>query len=318
MKKTILTIVSILVAVSFAAADEDGGYAGVFLQLPVQARPAGMGGAYIGVSDDASGQLYNPAGAAGIVSRSLTSSYRAMKLDRSLGFISVIFPTKLESSLGFSWLFAGYGEIARRNTSGQDLGTTISSSEHNFGVSFAKSFVPYFMAGTKINYYYKKVGDLSANSVGINLGAMLLVDSLFEYGTMESKPITDIRLGLVVNHFAAKYPWSNESGSLSATQDDKFPLTIGAGISARTINQKLLLAADIEKNSKQSPFFRFGGEYNLIEKLLIRTGLNNGVITAGMGYEVLFSNLRLTINYAFSDDRVDEGADHIVGFDLRF
>ena len=39
-----------------------GGYPGAYMELTVEPRPAAMGGAYIAVSDDAAGQLFNPAG----------------------------------------------------------------------------------------------------------------------------------------------------------------------------------------------------------------------------------------------------------------
>ena len=96
---------------NMVAADENGGYAGAFLKLPVEARPAAMGGAYIGVSDDAAGQLHNPAGIQSIEKKIFTSSYRAMGQGRKLGFLSLILPTRGESALGFSWLYAGYGCI---------------------------------------------------------------------------------------------------------------------------------------------------------------------------------------------------------------
>ncbi|SYZ73895.1 conserved hypothetical protein [Candidatus Zixiibacteriota bacterium] len=297
---------------------EDGGYAGAFLQMSVQARPAAMGGAYIGYSDDAAGQLYNPAGIASVTQKTFTSAYRMMKLDRKLGFVSMLFPTRLESALGFSWVYAGYGSLAERNTSGQDLGTTIGSNEHDFAISFAKHFLPALNVGTKLNYYYKTLGDQNANSVGINLGIMIMADSLFPYGYMDKKPITDIRIGLVVDHIAAKYPWNGASNSLSATQNDKFPVTFGLGVSGRTINRQLLILADLEKNTKQSAKFRFGGEFDMKNNFKLRAGLNNGILTAGMGYKFMMKSFALQFDYAFLAERTDEGSDHLFGFSLIF
>ncbi len=208
-----LILIGTLAQAAFAAS-EDGGYAGAFLQVAIQARPAGMGGAFLAIPNDPAAQLYNPAGMATTQKRTFSSSYRMMKLDRKLGFITFAIPTKLQSSMAISWLYAGYGEVTARNASGQDLGTTVSSNEHDFGLTFAKQFTPFLNIGTKLNYYYKKVAGLKANSVGINIGTMITVDSMLAYRSMDNKPITDITFGLVLNHLSAKYPWTAQGRAI--------------------------------------------------------------------------------------------------------
>jgi hypothetical protein len=320
MKKIIITIfaIGLFGLPNLFAETEDGGYAGAFLKMAILARPTAMGSAYIGVSDDVAGQLYNPSGTVAISQKVFASSYRLMKLDRKLGFVSFIIPTRRESCLGISWLYAGYGEVMQRNNSGLELGSTISSNEHVFGVTFAKQFAPAFGAGTKVNYYYKRLGDVSANSIGINFGMMLYIDSLMPIGAMQNKPVTDIKLGLILNHLSATYGWKSEGEALSATQNDKFPFVVGVGGSCRLLKRMFLIAADLEKNEKQSLVARLGGEYTMKKGLLLRTGLNDGALTAGMGYTFSFGSYSLLFNYAFSADRADEGNDHVVSLDLRF
>ncbi|MBN2226368.1 MAG: PorV/PorQ family protein [candidate division Zixibacteria bacterium] len=325
MKKHMYIIVLLLVCAgqsAFAEA-EDGGYAGSFLKMAVQARPAAMGGAYYGLSNDAAGQLFNPAGLTEINKVTVASSYRVMDLDRKLGLISVLVPTRLQSTLGISWLYAGYGEVMARNSSGRELGRTISDNEHVFGATFSKQFLPAFSMGVKLNYLYKKLDVVSANSIGINGGAMLLIDSLFEYGTMEDKPITDIHVGIVVKNLGAKYSWTtnkywDQYGGTGATQDDKFPVMLGAGVSARMFQKDLLVLVDVEKNFEQALVARFGGEYTLRDRYFLRGGLNEGIITAGFGFLQEFENFAFCFDYAFSADRVDEGSDHIVSLNVMF
>jgi hypothetical protein len=319
MKKSII-IAGILVVsagLQLAAESEDGGYAGAFLKMAVEARPTAMGGAYIAVSDDPAGQLHNPAGTAAITKKVFTSSYRAMKLGRSLGFLSVVFPARLESVLGLSWLYAGYGEVEEREANSFATGKMVSSSEHVFAINFAKKFVPYLSLGTKLNYYHKNVADLTSNSIGINLGAVFYIDSLFEYGVMEGKFLTDIRGGFVIENAAAKYVWEYEEVALAPSQTDDFPIVVGFGASGRTLDRNLLFALDIVKNARQDALIRFGAEYNFDNMFLIRSGLDDGVITAGAGFKFEVQSLTFSINYAFSDDRVGEGSDHIITFDIN-
>ena len=338
MKKTVIFI-SLLLLIGSAAlkAETQGGFAGSFLDMPVDARTAAMGGAFNAVSDDGAAMLYNPAGIQTTTDKVFTSSYRAMKLDRKLGFISLILPTHGESSLGFSWIYAGYGDVDKRNINGQLTGESISSNEHDFAVSFAKRFLPYLAVGTRLNYYTKSMGDLNASSVGVNIGGLLYVDSLFRYGEMEDKFITDITAGLVLKNFAAKYPWESQSTGLAATQSDKFPISLGIGGSFKTLKRKLLIASDFEvqvktvewdvsssegtttnKETYTDAFVRVGGEYKVMDKLLLRTGLNNGTFTAGAGFLFKLSSSTLQFNYAFSSDKADEGEDHVVTLGIRF
>lgn len=331
----VLSVLLMLSAANLSAETENGGYAGAFVKIPVEARSAGMGGAYIGVSDDAAGQLHNPAGIQSITTKVFTSSYRAMGQDRKLGFLSLAIPTRGESILGFSWLYAGYGEVEGRDNSGYATGEMISSNEHDFAISFAKRFEPFFALGTKLNYYHKKHVDLSVGSIGIDLGALFFIDSLLEYGSMEGKLITDIRGGLAVKHIAAKYIWETEGTGLAPSQTDDFATFIGIGGSCRTLDRKLLIAADLELIAARFPdpdeeaefedritsndmLFQMGGEYSFENKYFLRAGLNDGVLTTGAGFKYKFNSATLMINYAFSGDRVGEGDDHIITLDVSF
>ncbi len=319
MKKIFLLFgfISLLTA-GIVHAEEDGGYAGAFLRVPLQPRAAAMGGAYIGLSDDAAGQMFNPAGITAITSFDFSSAYRVMKLDRTLGYVSLIIPTRLQSALGVSWIYAGSGDVERRSNSGYLTGGSISSNSHAFSVTFAKQFLPALGAGARLNYYIKSFDELNANSIGINLGLMLSVDSLFEFGEMEEKPINEIKIGLIVQNLAAKYSWDKESAGLQTSTDDEFPVEFGIGASCRTLHRNLLFVADARKSDKQSLVFRAGGEYRIHQNVDLRAGLDDGRFTAGAGFRVPLGTNMMSIDYAFSMDHADEGDDHIFGLSFRF
>jgi len=332
MKKIIIYIsaAAFLITPFVSAESEYGGYAGAHMKLSVEARPTAMGGAYIGISDDAAGQLYNPAGVVGAAERTFSSAYRAMTLDRSMGYISFLMPTRKESALRISWQFVGSGSVDIRNRNGRNMGISMSSNEHIFAITFAKQFLPFLGLGTKLNYYLKGGGtvnfdegvlnSLNSTSIGINLGALLYVDSLFEYGTMEGRLINDIKIGLVVENLAARYNWSsNDNVGLVAAPEDVFPIIAGAGLSFRTFQRNLLVAFDLEKVEKRDVQVKFGGEYKYDNRFALRTGFDDGIFTAGLGYKFdLGENNFLEFDYAFSSSRVDEGDDHLFGFHYRF
>ena len=113
----------LLLGVSAAmAADGSGGDAAAFLQVPIGARPAAMGGAYISISNDGAASFYNPAGLSGLKKSLFSSSYRLMELDRKLGYVAGVFPAKGQAAIGINWLYAGSGTVEARNSDARPAG----------------------------------------------------------------------------------------------------------------------------------------------------------------------------------------------------
>ncbi|MDH4155724.1 MAG: PorV/PorQ family protein [candidate division Zixibacteria bacterium] len=320
---TVLLI--ILGAVPTMAEDGDGGWAGAFYYVPIGARPAAMGGAYLAVSDDGAGPLYNPAGLANITNIRFATAYRLMKLDRQLGYATFVVPTRGNSALGVHYLYAGDKGLKARDTNGRELGWEINKNDHDFSVFFAKRFEKLFAVGIKANYLHATFAEMSAFTVSFDFGAMLYLSELVDREKRDLVPIQDIQVGLTVRRIGAKYRWTNEdylakytTSALSSEQDDTIPWEIGLGGAALFFDRKLLVAADILKNIKQSPFLHAGAEYRLYPEFAVRGGYSDGRLTAGTGYLFRLAGKTITIDYAFSTDKADEGSEHIFSFDLLY
>ena len=61
---TIMLVALLLGLFATVFAEENGGYAGAYLQLSMNPRATGMGNAYTAVSDDISAVFFNPGAAA--------------------------------------------------------------------------------------------------------------------------------------------------------------------------------------------------------------------------------------------------------------
>jgi len=308
-----------------SAQEADGGYAGSFLQVPIGARPAAMGGAYIGVSDDPAGALYNPAGMSAITESVFGTSYRAMGQDRTLGYATVIFPVRGQSSLGVHWLYAGSGSVAARDGDGYMEGHDFSFNNHDFSVVFAKRFEKFLALGTKINYYQASVPEVNAFSVGFDFGAMIYIDQFYRRDRREFLTFQDTRIGLTVKYFGVEFPWVSEkyevkynANSNSHDQDDAIPIEVGFGASTKILDRKLLLAVDLIKNEKQGLEFHSGAEYVVNPDFALRGGWGDHRFGIGTGYRFAVGEKRLDIGYAFSSAKAGEGSEHIFSFDLNF
>jgi len=309
------------------AADGDGGYAGSFYQVPVGARPTAMGGAYRAISNDGAAPIYNPAGMAGIKRSLFASSYRVMQLGRQVGYVTLMFPARGNSALGLHWRFAGSGSVEVRNADGDKLGRELSMNNHDFSIIFAKRFEDFFAAGAKMYYLHSAFAEMKAFSVGFDAGLMFYMDHLIhERGRSDDSPIRDIQVGLTLKYFEATYIWKNEDyilryidgNAFGAEQEDKIPIELGLGTSARFLQRRLLLAVDLVKNTKQSTDFHGGAEYFVRPEFALRGGFSNGRFTAGTGYVFDLAGRTLAIDYAFSTDKADEGSEHVFSFEFLF
>ncbi len=326
--KTSIRLVLFLAAfaANAVAAEGDGGYAGAFLQVPLGARPTAMGGAYIGLSDDASGALFNPAGLAGLPYREFGSSYRIMTQGRKLGYVSVLLPVQGMATLGFHWIYAGSGAVAERDRDGATVGRDFSQTTHQFAILFAKRFESWFSFGANLNYLYARLPKISANSVGFDFGGMLYVNELMDREKRDQFFAQDIRLGLVVRNISKQFKWNSEKylieytqSSLGSEQTDKVPVEVGIGGSARFLQKKLLLDLDAMKSDKQSFKARVGGEYQISNAFSLRSGYSVYGFAAGAGFQFdLRPKQTLGIDYAFSTGRAGEGAEHLFSLGLRF
>lgn len=323
----LIFLVVVLTGIATAVAEDgDGGYAAAYLQVPIGARPAGMGGAFIAVSDDGAAVLYNPAGLATLQKPMFSTSYRAMTLDRTLGYVGLVFPTRAQSALGFNWLYAGSGSVAARNNDGDLMGFDITQHSHSISVVFAKRFEDFLAVGFRGAYGHQVFAELSAFTVSFDLSAMFYFSHLMSRDDRERATIQDIQAGLVVRNLAAYYRWNNEdylnqyvgSDVPSVNQKDNVPVEVGIGGSARFLKRKLLLASDLAKNVEQAFTFHGGAEYFVTPQFALRGGYSDGSFTAGTGYVFKFGETVLAVDYAFSSEKVEEGSEHIFSFDLLF
>lgn len=327
MKRTLLIIIGLALLASphlFAQDDAKGGYAGAFFQIPAGARPTALGGAYTAISDDGAAPLFNPAGLATIRRTILASSYRAMQLDRSLGYVTAMFPVRGQSALGVHWLHAGSGSATAYDADGFATGQEVGFSHNQFAIVFAKRFENWLAVGANMNYLYSTFTEISSAQVGFDFGGMIYVDQLVDREKRDLMPVQDIHIGATVKHINKDYTWNSENYNIAYTtratgyeQIDKVPIEATLGVSARFFDRRLLGAVDLGKNEKQPIVVHVGSEYFVTKQFAIRAGYYQSRFTAGTGYVFKMSEtLTLAVDYAFTTDRVDEGSEHIFSFDL--
>jgi hypothetical protein len=321
-----LVVAAIQLSSVFAQSDANGGQGGAFYQVPLGARATALGGAYRSIADDGSGPLYNPAGVCSIRKSLFGTSYRAMQLDRTHGYITALVPIRDEAVLGGTYLYSSSGTVEGRDSDGDPTGLDFSFAHHDFGIVFAKRFENYFAIGARLSYLYARFAEMSAATVNVDFGTMLYVNQLMGREQGALFPIQDIQVGLVFKHLGTSYRWNNEqyvlrhvsAYDIGNDQIDNVPMEVGLGASGRFFASKLLVAADIAKSQKQSVIAALGAEYQVSSQLALRAGFGDKRLSAGSGYFFNLGGRKLAIDYAYSTAKVDEGSEHMFSIDVQF
>src|SRR5580765_4675989 len=100
-----------------------GTEAASFLEIPVGAGPAAMGGAYSALASNAYAPIYNPAGLGFAPSTQLAGQHLSYLESIHYEFMSFIQPLGMGKTLGGSLQYLGSGDINQTNDSGNTTGT---------------------------------------------------------------------------------------------------------------------------------------------------------------------------------------------------
>ncbi len=301
-----------------AFADENGGYAGAYLQLSMNPRATGMGNAYTAVSDDIAAVFFNPGAAAQVQRLTVGGAYRDLTYQRSLQQLAILFPVRGEAAIGLSAEMASMGDIMGRTSRGEPTGT-LDNTDAVFSVIFSRRFSRFLTLGGDIRYYYKKLESTAANSAGFDCGAMLHLRR--DDGLPAGIPVDLFRLAVVVRNIAAKFPWStgdywSSYGFYGTAQTDKIPVLVKVGTSVLFLKSRLLLAVDGEVDEKRGARVYFGGEFKLVEQAALRAGLSHGKPAFGVGFSVPVGRIKPTIDIAVEQAQNLGGWESIFGFSV--
>ena len=135
-------------------------------------------------------------------------------------------------------------------------------------------------------------------SLGISAGYLQ-----YNISTVGSKGTLIIEFGGIANiteelSFGAHIFNVNQT-SLVAEQDERIPTVMKAGLSYQP-NEELILSVETEKDLDFDEVIRVGLEYQIVEDVFVRTGLNTEPFIGAFGIGFYPKNFQ--IDYSFSND----------------
>jgi len=310
-KKPIVIMFLILTLFYLPAIAEtgDGGYPDAFLQPGFGARALGMGGAFVGVADDATGGFFNPAGLTQVTRRTFGAFYRKMTLDRRLSYIIYNQPIRDEATIALSWINAGVGNVMGRDTDGH-ITEEISNYQNAVQLFYGRKILDQLSLGLGIEYIQYNLANL--NSYGLGFGFSVM-----------GRPIPKLRLGGAVEHLGMKYSWTSGEywkryGFMGSSIKEEFPLNLRLGASYLLLKDKILFSSEIDKSEKQKEKIHFGVEGWALKNVAGRIGYDRGSLTLGLGLRQKIRSIILGFDYAFVASRVADDGDHLISLQFEF
>jgi hypothetical protein len=310
-----------------------------FLMIEAGARAQAMGGAYIGVADDATALYWNAAGAGLIGKGAAQYQFGKRFADITHHFMGVTYPLTDEDVIGFSVQYLDYGEMEVTTIEEPEgTGETFSASSIAINLSYAKQLTDRVYVGFTGKYIYEEIWLEHGSGFA------------FDISTMYDMREIGVRIGMTISNLGPEmgidegphltfykqkpddYPGSPQPESQLVTQ--KFPLPTGfaLGISSVIVGvnspfvqsgeHKVLLAASIN-DYFNAPFRgNLGVEYGWQELIFLRGGYRIGYdtqkLSLGFGLDFYrFTNQNIRLDYVWVDYD-DLGGVNIWSLEFRF
>jgi hypothetical protein len=304
------TLVLLCFASSHLWADTgDGGYAGAFQRVGLGARALGMGGAFVGVADDATAGFFNPAGLVQIRMRAFGAFFRKMTMDRRLSYVTYCQPIREEATISLSWTNAGVTDVVGRNENGE-ITEEIKNYENAIELFFGRKIIEKLSIGIRVGYAQYNLANINAYGIGFGF-------SVF------GKPVQKLRLGAAVENLGMKYSWASgeywkKFDLLGSSSKEEFPINLRLGASCLLLKDRILVSSEVDKNGKQKEKIHLGAEGWILEKLAARAGYDQGFLTLGMGLRQKIRSTILGFDYAYVSSRVGDDPDHLISLQIEF
>ena len=305
-------------ALPAAVLAQQGGQPGQFLNYGVGGRAMAMGGAYYGISDDATAAYWNPAGLAQVQRKEVTTMQATLFQSTKLTYFSYAHPTKGGSCFALSMTqlantgFEQVDVVFNANTNEPESvksGGSFSDQQQAMSLSWGKGVTETVLFGMSVKQVTRKLGGSSDNFKTLDIGGMKTMGAAYRLG------------------FGLQNVFSQRTGDT----DDKLPVTLRVGNSLRLFKERLTLSADAQKILNADMSMRFGGEYWIARWFAFRFGLlglpavqetdfgfglnfRSFNIDIAQGIHDLGSSTRFSISFRFGQSRSDRSTVQVKNF----
>ena len=249
--------------------------------MGVGARALGMGSAFTAVANDSTAAFWNPAGLAKLKKHEASFMHANLTDDRDYNFFNYAHVLngkdgKSNGTLALSHInfgIDGIPETREDNNGNPELDPNgnvkiysyFEDKETNTFISYGRAVTDKFYAGLNLKYLKHSLFNKKADTMGLDFGFM------YDYSDKTT-------LGLSIRDLGESMDWNTG-------HKDDVPVTTTFGV-AHQCNDKLLVAADLNKVKDMDVKFFCGAEYQIHDNVSLRVGSHDSDLTLGASFKL--------------------------------
>jgi tetratricopeptide (TPR) repeat protein len=267
-------VLAALASAPIARAADDGGTRSIFASGAGN-RALALGGAFVGLADDASAMIWNPGGL-GIRQRLEVQANHAgySDLGSEQDFVSVVLPNWRWGTVGVSILHFSIDGIEHRDDRNLLLGDNLSDSQTEIALGFGRSLNDALSVGGTVKLQRQSLAGFSGSGLGLDAGVLGRAGALLHTRADWANRLT---WGFSVRNLVQP--------SVRLDQESvPDPAVVRAGLGFRSPapgGRSALVLLDLEKSPGVGTRIHAGMEVQLHPLLGIRAGFNTGRLSAG-------------------------------------
>jgi len=144
-----------------------------FLNIPVSAQSAALGGMPVSLPDAGPAQLHNnPAYLSASESGQFSATWSRYLAESSIGAVSGAWHIEGLGTLGGGIRYMNYGEFDRIDLAGNTQGS-FTASDMAFKLALARTYTPYLRYGLGVDFIYSSYGDYTSSGIAVSGGVLL-------------------------------------------------------------------------------------------------------------------------------------------------
>lgn len=314
MKKILTLILFVICFGEFFAQNPNLGTAGAqFLQIPVGARSEAMGGAVVGLADDASSIFWNPAGIVKVKNVQAHFSYMNWFDLFDFNAASIIYNAGDLGTFGASMVLLTTDEMEiTTEEEPNGTGRFFDAGDLALGISYAKYLTDRFNVGITIKFINQQIWNESASGFAFDIGTQYKLD------------FQNLTIAMCMTNFGADMKFDGPDLDFTYRKDDNFPLSrlvpsrlstdeyplplnfqVGIGFDVFEYDiLKMRGAIDVTHPNDNAERAHFGTEFSFYDRFYVRAGYKYNYddqdFTFGAGANVPLGSSAVYFDYAFS------------------
>jgi hypothetical protein len=289
---TVALVVCVIAGDAARAQDQVGGVPGEWLSRYLGARTAGIGGAFVAVSDGALGVVWNPAGISQLSQNEVNLETSFLYESTTINSFSFALPGHSIPSFGLTVLSLGSGDFEKTNELNESLGS-FKEGDLAFLLTASKNLTRNFYLGANVKIIRQAVDEFNATGVGVDLGVLYQVHPA-------------IRLGASLLNVAGPTLALRET-------DEQYPLDFRGGVAVNFLSGRALLSGQVDYQSDLGANLAVGTEFWVHNSMALRFGFADTEPTGGFSFKITPG---AQLDYAATDNIL--GVTHRLGLVYRF